>query len=329
MLCTDKYDSGYSLKRCGHPPEGYLEVLKVVNCVILETMNVTNHITLNSDINHNPKLVYDNYCKDQQVWQYYICDYITYMTNIIDDLIGNADQEITDCNNNHQDNSDEQTPQQKGHSDMTIHLNEFIEPPDTESKNVDITKHGAKDFNYLDKKIGYLTQVQTDFSFIRPDRKPVELDSIDMLLNIADIIRHTGQPNYRCARIPIRSGLQVEAWEKYLKDYSDKRVLQYIRFGFPLSLVDPNELNNTNITNHFSACQYPRQVQEYIDKEISLGAILGPVNHIDHKQFHCSPLLTRPKDIGKRHVILNLSHPYGNSVNSHVEGDKFNGRRSY
>ena len=74
--------------------------------------------------------------------------------------------------------------------------------------------------------------------------KPVELDSIDTVLNIADIIRHTGQPNYKCARIPIRSSLQVEAWEKYLRDYSDKRVLQYIKYGFLLSLINPNELNN-------------------------------------------------------------------------------------
>ena len=59
---------------------------------------------------------------------------------------------------------------------MTIYLNEFKEPSDIENKNVDITKSRARDFNYLDKKVGYLTQVQTDFSFIDPDRKPVELD---------------------------------------------------------------------------------------------------------------------------------------------------------
>ena len=92
-----------------------------------------------------------------------------------------------------------------------------------------------------------------------------------------------------------------------------------------MSLINPNELNNTKITNHFSACQYPQQVQEYIDKELNLGAILGPVDNIPHEEFHCSPLLTRPKDINKRRVILNLSHPYGNSVNSHVDADNFDG----
>ena len=65
--------------------------------MILEIPNVTNHMTLNSEMDHNLKLVYDNYCKDQQVWQYYNCDYITYMTNIIDELIGKVNQDITDC----------------------------------------------------------------------------------------------------------------------------------------------------------------------------------------------------------------------------------------
>ena len=42
-----------------------------------------------------------------------------------------------------------------------------------------------------------------------------------------------------------------------------------------------------------------------------------------HNQYHCSPLLTRPKDVDKRRIILNLSHPYGQSVNDHVDKDKF------
>ena len=35
--------------------------------------------------------------------------------------------------------------------------------------------------------------------------------------------------------------------------------------------------------------------------------------------------MTRPEDNDKRCVILNLSHPYRNSINSHVQADKFDG----
>ena len=53
--------------------------------------------------------------------------------------------------------------------------------------------------------------------------------------------------------------------------------------------------------------------------------MLGPLDQIDSQHFHCSPLLTRLKDRDKRCVILNLSHPYGSSVNDHVVKNHFDG----
>ena len=182
-----------------------------------------------------------------------------------------------------------------------------------------------RDFHYPNKNVGYLAQSDETFSFVGPDRQPIRLNSIDQLIQVANLIRDSGLPNYEAVRIPIESDLNFKAWERHLCEYADKRILQYIKFGFPLCLHNPQELNNTEVSNHFSACQYPCQVQEYIDKEIKLGALLGPVKKMDHEQFHCSPLLTRPKDFDKRRVILNLSHPHGNSVNSHVDKALFDG----
>ena len=181
----------------------------------------------------------------------------------------------------------------------------------------------VSDFNYPDKKIRFINLEATGFSFTGPDREPTKIDSIDKLLKIADIILSTGVPNYQMARIPIESLLKVEAWERYLHDYADKHLLQYIKFEYQLSLINPHGLRNKEVINHYSAIQYPRQVQEYLDKEKALGALLGPVNHLDHNQYHCSPLLTRPKDVDKRRIILNLSHPHGQSVNDHVDKERF------
>ena len=163
----------------------------------------------------------------------------------------------------------------------------------------------SHDFNYPNKLTGYLAQESTtEFEFIGPDRQPVVISSIDQLMAIAGTIRSTRVPNYRAARIPIESGLNVKAWETHLQDYSDKRVLQY-----PLSIENSDELCNQEITTHYSACQYPVEIQKYIDKEKSFGALLGPVQHIVHPHYHCSPLKTRPKDNGSRRVILDLSYP--------------------
>ena len=39
--------------------------------------------------------------------------------------------------------------------------------------------------------------------------------------------------------------------------------------------------------------------------------------------IHCSPLLTRPKDIDKRRIILDLSFPHGQSLNDQVDKEQF------
>ena len=97
--------------------------------------------------------------------------------------------------------------------------------------------------------------------------------------------------------------------------YPDKRILQYIRFGFPLSLSGKTQLNSQHVTNHYSALAYSEAVTEYLLKEVGLGAMLGPFDTIDSTDIHCSPLLTRPKDSGKRRVILDLSYSKGMSLN--------------
>ena len=60
---------------------------------------------------------------------------------------------------------------------------------------------------------------------------------------------------------------------------------------------------------------------------MALGAIVGPTSDICSEVYHCSPLLSQPKDNDKRRIILNLSHPYGNSVNENVPRDKFDGHK--
>ena len=64
---------------------------------------------------------------------------------------------------------------------------------------------------------------------------------------------------------------------------------------FP-SLCQPGKnLISKNTINHFSARQHPDAIREYLDMEISKGAMLGPLKEINSDKFHCSPLLTRPK----------------------------------
>ena len=100
------------------------------------------------------------------------------------------------------------------------------------------------DINVTTKNRGFLNHQHKDFEFIGPDRNPVKIVTIDQCIEIADMIRSTEVPNYVKARFSIHSGLNLEAWEKYLDGYHDPLLLQYLKFGFTLSILQPDCLNN-------------------------------------------------------------------------------------
>ena len=121
---------------------------------------------------------------------------------------------------------------------------------------------------YTSQKNNLVISLQThNFEFIGPERQVTAIDNIDQYLHVATTIKATGKPNYMSARIPVKSDLNLETWEEHLRDYSDKRLFQYLKFGFPLSLRESDELSNTQVVNHYSALQYPEQVLQYLNKE--------------------------------------------------------------
>ena len=94
-------------------------------------------------------------------------------------------------------------------------------------------------------------------------------------------------------------------------------------YGFPISIRDSESLTDLNTMNHFSAKQHHEAVSSYLAKEGHLGLIIGPIHKAHHFAIYCSPLLTRPKDIDKRRVILDLSYPKGASLNDQVDRSLF------
>ena len=62
--------------------------------------------------------------------------------------------------------------------------------------------------------------------------------------------------------------------------------------------------------NHYSGLAFPNDIEEYINEEISFGAIHGPFEQIPIPNLHVSPSMTRGK-AGAAHwrVIMELSFP--------------------
>ena len=273
------------------------------------------------------KHVYHNFIQDCFTYEHYGTPYVPFMTKVIDCLINLQDKE---CNNpDRQDNDigiaintpDSQTMAKLEATGNTV--NQDIGEDNSPKRN----KRDLCDINDPHKSKGFIALQPTEFSFIGPDRQPTDTSGVDKYLEMALIIKKSGLPNYRQARIPLASGLNIEAWKRYLHNYPDQKLVQYLQYGFPLSIKCHDNLRNQNVRNHYSALQFPHAVEQYLSKELSEGAIIGPISQFGknpgHEHIHFSPLLTRPKDRDKRGIILDLSFPKGSSLNDQVDRNRF------
>ena len=66
---------------------------------------------------------------------------------------------------------------------------------------------------------GYLAHDSTDFEFIGPDRLLWCIDTVDQYVAAAKNIQATWLSNYRAARIPVSSSLNISVWQDYLVEY--------------------------------------------------------------------------------------------------------------
>ena len=137
------------------------------------------------------------------------------------------------------------------------------------------------------------------------------------MLEIYTLVTKHKLPNYRGARIPLPTNLNINRWRQATEDHHDKQVADFLAYGWPVSYRGP--VPTTQLGNHASAKAYTRDIRKYTDLEVKEGAMLGPFPcPTFYPWSHISPLLTRPKKQSEdRRVILDLSWPQppGHSVN--------------
>ena len=138
------------------------------------------------------------------------------------------------------------------------------------------------------------------------------------------LVAATGCPNYKLARVSVPTDLNIANWRALCVNYYDKLLLEYLKYGFPLCVNRDTFMFNENIVNHPSAVQFPHDIDTYFDKELKYRAIVGPCQDFPF-QVHYSPILSRPKPDDTRHVIVNLSHPWGKAVNDHISNEIYDG----
>ncbi|XP_066288330.1 uncharacterized protein [Branchiostoma lanceolatum] len=132
-------------------------------------------------------------------------------------------------------------------------------------------------------------------------------------------VRQSQVPNFRGARIPVPSSLNIAAWRSLLEGYHDADLCDLLEFGFLVN-YESSQLPVVPHTNHPSALQYPSHVERYIRTELAHGATIGPLpREFFGTPLVCNPLQTVPKKgTADRRIVVDFSYPQGSSVNDGI-----------
>ena len=118
--------------------------------------------------------------------------------------------------------------------------------------------------------------------------------------------------------------MNIPAWEFYLQSYHNAHVVDFLRFGWPVSYT-AEILPTSSSSNHPFAVSFADHVEHYINTELSYHAIAGPfsINPL-HQPLVCSPLQTVPKrGSNQGRVVMDLSYPPRSSVNSGITASSY------
>lgn len=139
-------------------------------------------------------------------------------------------------------------------------------------------------------------------------------------LGVYEMCRAMNSYNMLGPCIPLSTCNNIDAWKRYSMGHDDDEwLIQCINFGFPFQYSGP-PLYNPVAPNHPSARDFPQQVENYIQKELSLGAIVGPFSSPPFTPWcNVAPLMSREKtNSTDRRIIVDLSYPPDNNPNAYI-----------
>ena len=114
----------------------------------------------------------------------------------------------------------------------------------------------------------------------------------------------------------------VERWAALLDTHPDKDFVTYILQGISKGFRIGYNYNRTTkraTSNLLSASQNPEVVTRYIQEEVALDRLIGPLEPELAARAHISPFGVIPKGhTGKWRLIVDLSSPAGSSVNDGI-----------
>ncbi len=122
----------------------------------------------------------------------------------------------------------------------------------------------------------------------------------------------------------VNTPLIIGSWEKALAAHPDRDYVTYLlrgmRNGFRIGYRWGAVARRSNRRNMPSAKENRGVVEDYLQKELEGGRLVGPLDPAKFPGVHVSPFGVRPKSQpGKWRLIVDLSSPAGASVNDGID----------
>lgn len=140
-------------------------------------------------------------------------------------------------------------------------------------------------------------------------------------LSVYSVCKDAATHNMLGPRVPIITTNNIDAWRDISIGHKDDSwLLDAILYGFPMQYRGP-PLYNPYVPNHPSAANFKQYVQDYIQKECRLGAIIGPFDSPPFVPWcNVAPMMSRekPNKVDRR-IIVDLSFPHGNGPNHFIQ----------
>ena len=174
---------------------------------------------------------------------------------------------------------------------------------------------------------------QQDFIvYDTPEENPhldpkLQLSGMCSPLQTIFLVRALEKPIYLGARVPVPTHWDLSLLETLLADYEDKLVVDFLRYGWPMSWNILPLTSSSAKVNRKGALDFPDAINQYLATEHANNTLLGPffTNPFPDRSAS-SPLNSVPKhDSDEHQVILDMSFPPGHSVNDRIDKDHYLG----
>ena len=159
------------------------------------------------------------------------------------------------------------------------------------------------------------------------DYSPITLtNESKQWVDIIQLVNLSGDWNKDNYKIRVNNHWKCALLRSLLVNYDDHDIVDFLQYGWPIEHNEdiPIEFDGRN---HCRATNFEQHIDNYLQKEIALGATIGLFENIPFKcPVAISPLSTRAKKgTTSCRSILDCSWPLGCSLNDGIDKDMYLG----